>query len=82
MTANLNPDSVFTYICRPVRDMVEEIKSGNVLSFGPGKLRELCKLLPDEGEVLVTTFLFCNASSSASKILFHFSFCFVSLTLL
>ncbi|XP_026149033.1 FH2 domain-containing protein 1 [Mastacembelus armatus] len=36
---------------RPVKDMIEEIKSGNALSFGSGKLRELCKLLPDEGEV-------------------------------
>lgn len=34
--------------------MIEEIKSGSGLSFGSGKLRELCKLLPDEGEVLVT----------------------------
>lgn len=33
--------------------MVEEIQSGNGLSFGSGKLRELCKLLPDEREVLV-----------------------------
>ncbi|XP_040902590.1 FH2 domain-containing protein 1 isoform X2 [Toxotes jaculatrix] len=36
---------------RPVKDMIEEIKSGSSLSFGYGKLRELCKLLPDEGEV-------------------------------
>ncbi|CAG09025.1 unnamed protein product, partial [Tetraodon nigroviridis] len=35
---------------RPVRDMVGEIQSGNGLSFGSGKLRELCKLLPDERE--------------------------------
>lgn len=54
----MNPDSVFTCIRRPVRDMVEEIKSGSGLSFGSGKLRELCKLLPDEGEVLVTALLF------------------------
>ncbi|XP_035479548.1 FH2 domain-containing protein 1 [Scophthalmus maximus] len=36
---------------RPVKDMIEDIKSGRSLSFGCGKLRELCKLLPDEGEV-------------------------------
>ncbi|XP_059187509.1 inverted formin-2-like [Centropristis striata] len=35
---------------RPVKDMIEGIISGNNVSFGPGKLRELCKLLPDEGE--------------------------------
>eukprot|EP00064_Thunnus_orientalis_P000015 superscaffoldBa00000001_g15 len=35
---------------RPVRDMIEDIKSGSSLSFGSGKLRELCKLLPDDGE--------------------------------
>ncbi|XP_039987583.1 FH2 domain-containing protein 1-like [Xiphias gladius] len=36
---------------RPVEDMIEEIKSGSSLGFGAGKLRELCKLLPDEGEM-------------------------------
>ncbi|CAJ1065102.1 FH2 domain-containing protein 1 [Xyrichtys novacula] len=36
---------------RPVQDMIEDIKSGSNHSFGPGKLRELCKLLPEEGEV-------------------------------
>lgn len=35
---------------RPVKDMIEEIKLGSSLSFAPGKLKELCKLLPDEGE--------------------------------
>ncbi|XP_077956318.1 uncharacterized protein LOC120827417 isoform X4 [Gasterosteus aculeatus] len=30
--------------------MIEEIKSGSSRSFASGKLRELCKLLPDEGE--------------------------------
>ncbi|XP_068440212.1 FH2 domain-containing protein 1-like isoform X3 [Clinocottus analis] len=30
--------------------MIEEIKAGSSLSFGSGKLKELCKLLPDEGE--------------------------------
>lgn len=47
----LSPLSACTY--RPVKDLIEEIKSGNGLRFAPGKLRELCKLLPDEGEVLV-----------------------------
>uniref|UniRef100_A0A3P9KVP7 FH2 domain-containing protein 1 n=1 Tax=Oryzias latipes TaxID=8090 RepID=A0A3P9KVP7_ORYLA len=36
---------------RPIRDMIYDIKSGNGHSFGFGKLRELCKLLPDDGEV-------------------------------
>ncbi|XP_035536116.1 protein diaphanous homolog 2-like [Morone saxatilis] len=35
---------------RPVKDMIKEIKSGSSLSFPSGKLRELCKLLPDEVE--------------------------------
>lgn len=35
---------------RPVKDLIEEIKSGSNHSFASGKLRELCKLLPDEGE--------------------------------
>lgn len=34
--------------------MIEEIKSGRSLSFGSEKLRELCKMLPDEGEVLTS----------------------------
>ncbi|XP_057695955.1 FH2 domain-containing protein 1 [Corythoichthys intestinalis] len=36
---------------RPVTDMIKEIKAGNGLAFPPGKLRELCKLLPDDGEL-------------------------------
>ncbi|KAJ0063538.1 hypothetical protein NL108_003842, partial [Boleophthalmus pectinirostris] len=36
---------------RPVRDMIEDIKVGNYLSFGTGKLRELCKMLPDKDEL-------------------------------
>lgn len=36
---------------RPIKDMIEDIKSGNGLGFGTGKLQELCKMLPDEGEV-------------------------------
>ncbi|XP_028429587.1 FH2 domain-containing protein 1 [Perca flavescens] len=35
---------------RPVKVMIDEIKSGSGLSFGSGKLKELCKLLPDEEE--------------------------------
>ncbi|XP_061683754.1 FH2 domain-containing protein 1-like [Syngnathoides biaculeatus] len=36
---------------RPVTDMIEDIRAGNGRGFGPGKLRELCKLLPDDDEV-------------------------------
>nr|XP_057936021.1 FH2 domain-containing protein 1-like [Doryrhamphus excisus]XP_057936022.1 FH2 domain-containing protein 1-like [Doryrhamphus excisus] len=36
---------------RPVADLIEDIRAGSGLAFGYGKLRELCKLLPDEGEV-------------------------------
>lgn len=43
---------------RPVKDMIEEIKSGISVSFGSEKLRELCKLLPDEGEVLISAAFF------------------------
>ncbi|XP_068174424.1 FH2 domain-containing protein 1-like [Antennarius striatus] len=35
---------------RPVKDVIEEIKSGNCPSFPSGKLKELCKLLPDKEE--------------------------------
>lgn len=61
-TKDLNPVCLSTCIHRPVKDMIEEIRSGNGLGFASGKLRELCKLLPDEGEVLVTAayiFLTC-----------------------
>lgn len=81
MRKDPNPDSVFTCIHRPVPDMVEEIKSGNGLSFGSGKLRELCKLLPDEREVLVTAFLCCSTSSSAPYISNHQVFVLVTLFL-
>lgn len=56
MSKDLKADSAFTCIHRPVGDMVGEIQSGNGLSFGSGKLKELCKLLPDEREVLVLLF--------------------------
>ncbi|TMS07531.1 FH2 domain-containing protein 1 [Larimichthys crocea] len=36
---------------RPVKDMIEDIKSGSSLNFASGKLKELCKLLPDKEEV-------------------------------
>ncbi|XP_043974422.1 FH2 domain-containing protein 1-like isoform X2 [Gambusia affinis] len=36
---------------RPVKDLIQDIQLGNGLSFGTGKLREMCKLLPDEGEM-------------------------------
>lgn len=36
---------------RPLKDMIEDIKSGRSHGFGCGKLQEMCKLLPDKGEV-------------------------------
>lgn len=42
------------YVHRPIKDMIEDIKLGNGLSFASGKLRELCKLLPEDVEVLMT----------------------------
>lgn len=36
---------------RPVKDMVQDICQGNWLRFGSGKLKELCKLLPEDTEV-------------------------------
>ncbi|KAF0038657.1 hypothetical protein F2P81_009141 [Scophthalmus maximus] len=36
---------------RPVAEMVQDIRQGNWLRFGTGKLTELCKLLPEESEV-------------------------------
>ncbi|KAG8007984.1 FH2 domain-containing protein 1 [Nibea albiflora] len=36
---------------RPVAEIVQDICQGNWLRFGTGKLKELCKLLPDESEV-------------------------------
>ncbi|XP_033496666.2 FH2 domain containing 3 [Epinephelus lanceolatus] len=36
---------------RPVADIVQDICQGNWLRFGTGKLKELCKLLPEESEV-------------------------------
>lgn len=52
--------------------MIEDIKSGNGLCFGTGKLQELCKMLPDEGEVLELLFFLFNMSivSLDSKPLF------------
>jgi hypothetical protein len=31
--------------------MIADISSGTSTGFGTGKLRELCKMLPEEGEV-------------------------------
>lgn len=57
-----NKSNIFICFCtsdhRPVEDMIEEIKSGNNLCFGSGKLRELCKMLPDEVEVFIFIFIF------------------------
>ncbi|KAG7484453.1 hypothetical protein MATL_G00049520 [Megalops atlanticus] len=36
---------------RPTKDMVEDIRQGNLMKFGTGKLKELTKHLPEEGEV-------------------------------
>ncbi|XP_042355407.1 FH2 domain containing 3 [Plectropomus leopardus] len=36
---------------RPVSEVVQDIRQGNWLRFGTGKLKELCKLLPEESEV-------------------------------
>lgn len=51
LTLDLKDILLTPFLHRPVPDMIEDIKSGNGLSFGTGKLRELCKLMPDEGEV-------------------------------
>lgn len=47
----------FYVSCRPVSEIVEDIRQGNWLKFGNGKLKELCKLLPEESEV-TETFLY------------------------
>ncbi|XP_020778720.1 FH2 domain containing 3 [Boleophthalmus pectinirostris] len=36
---------------RPVTDIIQDICQGNWLRFGSGKLKELCKLLPEDTEV-------------------------------
>ncbi|XP_023258332.1 FH2 domain-containing protein 1-like [Seriola lalandi dorsalis] len=36
---------------RPVTELVQDIRQGNWLRFGTGKLKELCKLLPEESEM-------------------------------
>ncbi|XP_069001678.1 FH2 domain containing 3 [Embiotoca jacksoni] len=36
---------------RPVTEMVQDIRQGNRLRFGTGKLKDLCKLLPESSEV-------------------------------
>lgn len=41
----------FVCVCRPVTEMVQDIHQGNWLRFGAGKLKELCKLLPEKNEV-------------------------------
>ena len=38
--------------------MVEEISRGGRDGFGRGKLQELCKLLPEEDEVMAVTLFF------------------------
>jgi len=46
----------FVSLCRPVKEIVEDIRQGNWLRFGTGKLKELCKLLPEESEVTAAPF--------------------------
>uniref|UniRef100_H3CX43 FH2 domain containing 3 n=1 Tax=Tetraodon nigroviridis TaxID=99883 RepID=H3CX43_TETNG len=36
---------------KPIPELVRDVREGNWLRFGPGKLRELCKLLPEDTEV-------------------------------
>ncbi|KAG7471217.1 hypothetical protein MATL_G00122040 [Megalops atlanticus] len=48
---NMNVGIFLKQFKRPVREMVEDIRLGNGEPFGTGKLKELCKLLPEEGEV-------------------------------
>lgn len=58
---DINGDAHPIYVCpsihRPVMDMIGEIQAGHGLGFGPGKLRELRKLLPDDDEVPATSSL-------------------------
>lgn len=44
----------FVSLFRPVTEIVADIHQGNWLRFGANGLKELCKLLPDESEVLTT----------------------------
>lgn len=44
-------------LCRPVSEIVEDIRQGNWQRFGNDKLKELCKLLPEETEVTGTQLL-------------------------
>lgn len=46
--------------------MVEQIKSGSSLSFGSEKLRELCKLVPDDVEV-------CLSAAHLVPVLYNFN---------
>ncbi|KAI1893605.1 hypothetical protein AGOR_G00125440 [Albula goreensis] len=48
---NMNIGIFLKQFRRPMRDMVEDIHQGNGAPFGTGKLKELCKLLPEDGEV-------------------------------
>lgn len=49
----------YVSLCRPVMEMVQDIGEGNWLRFGAGKLRELCKLLPEESEVTTAPLFSC-----------------------
>uniref|UniRef100_A0A3B5LUQ3 FH2 domain containing 3 n=1 Tax=Xiphophorus couchianus TaxID=32473 RepID=A0A3B5LUQ3_9TELE len=45
------------FMSLPVSEIVEDIRQGNWQRFGNGKLKDLCKLLPEESEVTGTLFL-------------------------
>ncbi|KAG7272319.1 hypothetical protein CRUP_011244 [Coryphaenoides rupestris] len=54
MVSILNPKrsmNVGIFLKQPVRDMIADISSGTSQNFATGKLREFCKMLPEEGEV-------------------------------
>ncbi|KAG5837495.1 hypothetical protein ANANG_G00239880 [Anguilla anguilla] len=48
---NMNIGIFLKQFRRPVREMVEDISQGNGEPFGTGKLKDLFKLLPEDGEV-------------------------------
>lgn len=59
---------VFVSLCRPVPELVRDIREGNWLRFGPGTLRELCKLLPEDSEVTIPQLYYHCLSMICSRI--------------
>lgn len=56
---------VFVSLYRPIPELVRDVREGNWLRFGPGKLRELCKLLPEDTEVTISQLYYhCLSSES------------------